>query len=82
MSRKIKASESQFSYKFRNLFSKYLALTQTYLADLCGVTRQTVGFWCNGKSVPDAARMIAYNAKFAEYINILSDSDKFIELLK
>lgn len=124
MSRKIKASESQFSYKFRNLFIKYPELTKTYLADLCGVTRQTVDFWCNGKSVPDAnslkiicktfqisadyllginnmngntfidsairstglsedaAWRIVYNAKFAEYINILADSDKFIELLK
>ena len=124
MSRKVKASESQSSYKFRNLFSKYPELTQTYLADWCGVTRQTVYFWCNGKSVPDANSLkiicetfqisadyllginnmngntfidsairytglsedavwrIVYNAKFAEYINILADSDKFIELLK
>lgn len=29
-------------------------LTQAHLADLCGVTRQTVGIWLGGQSVPDA----------------------------
>ena len=124
MSRKIKASDPQFSYRFRSLFSKYPEVTRLYIADLCGVTRQTVGLWCNGRTCPDvnslkvicktfqvsadyllgiknmngdtfidsahrftglsedAAWRIVYNAKFAEYINILADSDKFIELLK
>lgn len=54
MPRKRKVADECFAHNFKNLFVKFPCLTQVFIADLCGVTRQTVGNWCDGVSVPDA----------------------------
>lgn len=56
MARKQKAADfsNPIAFTLGTLFDMRPSITQTYLADMCGVTRQTVSNWLDGTSVPDA----------------------------
>ena len=44
-------------------------ITQEMVAEKTGVTRQTVGFWCSGSTVPDAISI----TKIADLFNVTTD---------
>ena len=46
-----------FPKRLRQLISENLNITQDRLAEIVGVTRQTVGNWCSGESSPDAVSL-------------------------
>ena len=46
-----------FPKRLRKLISENLNITQDKLAEIVGVTRQTVGNWCSGESSPDAVSL-------------------------
>ena len=59
MARKIKSFDynATFPRRLRALLDADPDATQERLAALTGVTRQTVGNWCSGKSAPDAVAL-------------------------
>lgn len=71
MARKIKTFEynDTFPRRFRELLESREDITQEGIADLVGVTRQTVGNWYSGKSAPDAVSL----AKIADEFHVSID---------
>ena len=59
MPRKIKSFnyDDTFPRRFRELLDSREDITQEAIAELVGVTRQTVGNWYSGKSAPDAVSL-------------------------
>lgn len=71
MPRKIKSFNynDTFPRRFRELLDSREDITQEAIAELVGVTRQTVGNWYSGKSAPDAVSL----AKIADEFNVSID---------
>lgn len=71
MPRKIKSFnyDDTFPRRFRELLDSREDVTQEAIAELVGVTRQTVGNWYSGKSAPDAVSL----AKIADEFNVSID---------
>lgn len=69
--RKIKSFDyyDTFPKRFRELLDSRKDITQEGIAELVGVTRQTVGNWYSGKSAPDAVSL----AKIADEFNVSID---------
>lgn len=58
-----------FPTRLRNLINESKDITQDKVAEIVGVTRQTVGNWCNGDSSPDAAAL----CKIADIFDVSID---------
>lgn len=71
MPRKIKSFnyDDTFPRRFRELLDSREDITQEAIAELVGVTRQTVGNWYSGKSAPDAVSL----AKIADEFDVSID---------
>lgn len=71
MARKIKTFDynDTFPRRFRELLESREDITQEAIAELVGVTRQTVGNWYSGKSAPDAVSL----AKIADEFHVSID---------
>ncbi len=69
--RKIKSFDynDTFPRRFRELLDERKDITQDRVAELVGVTRQTVGNWCSGKSAPDAVSL----ARIADEFDVSID---------
>lgn len=71
MARKKKSFDynATFPTRLRLLIDERNDVTQDKIAEMLGVTRQTVGNWCNGDSAPDAVSL----TKMAEYFDVSID---------
>lgn len=58
---------------------KHLRLSQEYVADQLGISRQAVAKWENGKSKPTAANLAELAALFEMSISELTDSQTYTE---
>lgn len=58
-----------FPTRLRNLINENKDVTQDKVAEIVGVTRQTVGNWCSGDSSPDAAAL----CKIADIFDVSID---------
>lgn len=67
--KKVLDYDATFPRKLRQLIDERNDVTQEKLAMAIGVTRQTIGNWCSGESVPDALRLVT----IADYFEVPID---------